>query len=249
MTSSQPLPRVVVHPQVPEEERRVILAARPDRLKFTTDTPPPAAPSRARAWLRERRLPPREEIRRADVLARQHGRYVPPRELVLEVRPLLARAQQAIDTIRQTRVHRLGVLDRERHRAALPFHEWEIGQALAQYSRTAREQYAIAPQSRDAADAVDRGEARLAGTLSGVEARVSALESYAAKAREADALYAALATREAVARIDDALLDLTARSVADEIAVTDIASMDHAAAATIEQLRGALDADARRMGR
>lgn len=241
--STPPLPRVVVHPEVLEEDRRVILAAAPDRLKFTTDNPPPAAPSRARAWLRERRLPPREVIRRADVLARQHGRYLPPRELVKEVRPLLARAQQAIDTVQQTRVHRLGVLDRDRHRAALPVHEWEIGQALAQYSRAAREQYKFAPQSREGADALDRWKARLAETLRSVEARVSALESYAAKAREADALYAALAAREAVARTDDALLDLTARSVADEIAVTDIASMDRAAAATIEQLRGALAAD------
>ncbi|MEW1926401.1 hypothetical protein [Streptomyces sp. NPDC088360] len=220
----------------------MILATNPDALKFTTDTPPPV-PGRVRESLLEQRLVSREEIRRAKVLRRQHGKYLPPRELVQDVRSLLVRAQQAMDTVRQSQVHRLGVLDRQRDRTALPAHEWEIAEALAQYSRAARELYASAPQSREGSEALQRRKERLARTLSSVDTRVTALEEYAVKAVEADDLYAALAERKAASANDheDAVLDLTARSAADEVAMVDIASMDNVAAVVVKQLRTALN--------
>ncbi|MFJ4003790.1 hypothetical protein ACIPWL_10070 [Streptomyces sp. NPDC090023] len=235
------VPRVVFHPDVPQVDRAAILAARPERLKFTTDTAPPRV-SRLRESLRERRLVARDEFARVEVLHRQHGKYLPPRQLVHEVRPLLIRLQQASDVISGTRVHREGVLDRTRDRTVLPAQEWETAEALAQYSRAARELYALAPQSPQAAAELDRKRTQLAATLASVEARVAALEAYAAKATEADSLYIALAERRAVAGIQqqEAVLDLTARGAADAIAVDDITAMELAAAAAVEGLRQAL---------
>ncbi|MEO3869546.1 hypothetical protein ABGB18_12005 [Nonomuraea sp. B12E4] len=100
-----------------------------------------------------------------------HDHYVTVGELDERGRALLGRAQQAIDDILHSEVHRDDVLDKARNESVLPQQEWEIARALRAESRLRARQTSID---------IDRGVSNQ---------RVEALEEYAAAVRAADAAY------------------------------------------------------------
>ncbi|WP_438297890.1 hypothetical protein [Streptomyces sp. HUAS TT7] len=179
-------------------------------------------------------------IRPAQLRHDFHGRYIQPLELVAEARPLLARAQAAVQGVQGSAVNRFDLLDRQRNGVTLPAHEWEIATALAEYSRLIREQR-ITPQGEQAAAVLGIRSRQLAVILEGIEQRVQGLEAYASETAEADARYAELQQLNALSTGDGAILDLAARAAADQLAIAEIQGLTAEATAVASAFRDALE--------
>lgn len=166
-----------------------------------------------------------------------------PKDLTADAQELLGRARRAMTAVLDSRVHREKWLDTQRNEAAFPRQEWAIAQALRDYSRVARKDQR-APQQTDNATVAELLTSRqrvLATSLQGIERRVAALEAYADQVAEADARYAEVREIERLAAGSDELLDLLARTAADDLAVAEIEALTDEAAAVASTFTKALE--------
>ncbi|UOE20489.1 hypothetical protein NI17_004475 [Thermobifida halotolerans] len=103
-------------------------------------------------------------------------------------RELLARAQQAVDTVLDSSPHRQGLLlDEARNRVVLKDVEWSLAQSLLHQSEARRRIDATPTPGERSRAAAERARAALERDTAQVEERVRLLESYAAKVRAAEA--------------------------------------------------------------
>lgn len=172
--------------------------------------------------------------------AQQH--LVHPKDLTAGAQELLARAQRAMTAVLDSKVHREQWLDAQRNEAAFPRQEWAIAQDLRNYSRVARKDQR-APQETDNSTVAELLTSRrrvLATSLHGIERRVAALEAYASQVAEADARYAEVREIERLTAGSDELLDLLARTAADDLAVAEIDALTDEAAVVASTFTKAL---------
>ncbi|MFJ9967142.1 hypothetical protein [Streptomyces avermitilis] len=180
------------------------------------------------------------QLRRLAV-AQQH--LVDPRDLTADAQELLARAQLAMTAVLDSKVHREQWLDAQRNEAAFPRQEWAIAQDLRNYSRVARKGQR-APQETDNSTVAELLISRrrvLATSLHSIERRVAALEAYAGQVAEADARYAEVREIEQLAAGRDELLDLLARTTANDLAVAEIDALTDEAAVVASTFTKALE--------
>ncbi|MYT68223.1 MULTISPECIES: hypothetical protein [unclassified Streptomyces] len=161
-------------------------------------------------------------------------------DLCPQAQALLVRTQQAKHAILSSRVHRHGLLDRQRNLTELPVQEWEIATDLCTYSR-------LLDQTPDAATRAvgqlvkQRNEA-LDRSFEHLTKRVEALENYAQHAAEADARYQEAQQVQQLTDGTDEVLDLLAGSARSDLAVTELDAMAQQAAAITATFTTVLDA-------
>jgi len=180
----------------------------------------------------------------AEMAARtHHGRYLTAADFDARSRALLRRAQEAIDTVTSSQVHRAGLVDEPAVRAALTEQEWDIALALREQARLrARraELSGIKPGAMTATLLDGQVQAAQLAEAS-VASRVAALECYVAEVREADVAYLDWQRAGALAELSGAHLDMLARTAADEHGIAEIEALaQHARAIhlALRELRG-----------
>jgi hypothetical protein len=187
-------------------------------------------------WLGRELSPDRE-------LARSGNRVITPNQVDGPSRLLLARAQQAIDYVVRSGVSTAGLLDHVADEVVLHRHEWEIACALRDIS---------ALRDRFNADVSSSGNGQMTRAVlesqrraivvaqEATQARVIALERYAAQVRSADAAHQDWQTAQRLAGQNDMYLELVARTAADGHAVAEIDGLITHATAAAEVLRESL---------
>ncbi|MCX4523961.1 hypothetical protein ACIRQO_36345 [Streptomyces anulatus] len=166
-------------------------------------------------------------------------RCVQPSDLNDDARTLLARAQQAQKTVLTSAVQRFNLIDRQHNDVALPRQEWEIAEALREYTRLVKAEPSN-PKGKVAA-LLDTRRRALRASLDGITRRVSALESYADQVAQADDRYRELQQIQALTDGRDDVLDLLARTARDDLAVAEIEGMTGKAAAVADAFTVALE--------
>ncbi|MGW1623083.1 hypothetical protein [Streptomyces sp. NPDC002172] len=175
-----------------------------------------------------------------DRLTEARKRCVRPAELAEDARTLLARAQQAKTTVLASSVHRFGLIDRQRNETALPHQEWEIAEALREYTRLVKAEPKN-PRSDKVAALLGTRRKALRTSLDGIARRVTALESYANQVAAADDRYKELQQIHQLTEGSSDVLDLLARTVRDDLAVAEIEGMTGEAAAVAATFTTALE--------
>ena len=150
---------------------------------------------------------------------RDRGRFVDPSCIDRRYRGQLARAQQAIRDVLQSRVYRDGVIDNALSEAILADHEWEIA-CLLRDATALRAQSALIVSAPGAAHpAVQAILAQHAEVLRragrAVGQRIRGLEANAAEVPAADGEYTTWQLTAAGERLNDQFLDLLARAPAN----------------------------------
>lgn len=176
-------------------------------------------------------------------LAQARGRYVHPGWLTDEAAQLLARAQQAADTVLGSRLTKddmegLGTANR----VQMPDRIWFLAQSLHRYSRAMTASARTDGPGAALRELLAGERAALVTVRCAIEDQVAALEAYARQAQEVDRI---AADRRAVERLEarsEALLDLVAETVASEVAVDEINPLTEKAAAVALSLTEALAA-------
>ncbi|MFJ5740120.1 hypothetical protein [Streptomyces microflavus] len=172
--------------------------------------------------------------------ARLKDRCVRPNELGDDARTLLARAQQAKKAVLTSAVHRFDLIDRQRNEVSLPRQEWEIAEALREYTRLVKAEPSN-PRSGRVAALLDTRRRALRASLDGIARRVKALEAYAEQVAQADDRYRELQQIQALTDGSGDVLDFLARTVRDEFAVAEIEGMTGEAAAVADAFTSALE--------
>jgi hypothetical protein len=208
--------RPACDPELPASLRQLVLE--PQRL------------SRRRRWHRSWRLD-RE-------LAGQAGRVVYPHQLDHEGRRLLARAQNAIETILASDVRATGLLEADE--PPLRRHEWDIAcaaRSLTEVRALPTAEGEVGAMTAAVADA-QRRALRLAEQSAAD--RVSALERYAHEVAAADIAHNDWHEALRLSGLNDRYLDLVARTAADELAVVELGELRGQAEITVQVLRDSL---------
>ncbi|MFJ2875430.1 hypothetical protein [Streptomyces sp. NPDC087298] len=174
------------------------------------------------------------------VLAEARKRRVQPTELNDDARTLMARAQQAQRTVLTSSVHRSDLIDRQYNELALPQQEWEIAEALREYSRLANAEPED-PRGSEVAALLGIRRKALRTSLDGIARRVLALETYADQVTEADNHYRELQQIQQLANGNDDVLDFIARTARDDLAVAEIEGTTKKAVAIRTAFNCALD--------
>ncbi|WP_246090403.1 hypothetical protein [Nonomuraea deserti] len=170
------------------------------------------------------------------------GRFVLREHLDDAARPLLSRAQAAIDQVMNSSVNAEGLLDDVRNAVMLPAQEWEIARLLAKLSALRAEHQEVV------AEGVTPEVAAVAGPLAealdssqrAVLARVEALERYAGHVADAERAYRA---RHQIERLSARLPryeELLAESGADGSAVPELSRLSDDADRLEQALRNSV---------
>ncbi|HEY3904806.1 MAG TPA: hypothetical protein VGM14_12930 [Streptosporangiaceae bacterium] len=173
------------------------------------------------------------------------------RELDGPCRTLAERTRRARGAVVASRVYAEDRLDKTAGEAELRWHEWEIALELQQITTlrahhdAALRRHAELDGDRDARTALgpmtsevqDPQQRILDHALGTVEARVVAMEDYAAKVKAADAALLDWDTAQELASLNDKFLDLAARTAADESAVSQMKDLTGQAATAAEAFR------------
>ncbi|MEU7046603.1 hypothetical protein AB0A77_36915 [Streptomyces varsoviensis] len=173
-------------------------------------------------------------------LAELRGRCVQPAALNDDARTLLARTQQAKKAVLTSAVHRFDLIDRQRNAVSLPRQEWEVAEALREYTRLVKAEPSN-PKGGKVAALLDTRRRALRASLDGITRRVEALESYAEQVAQADDRYRELQQIQALTDGSDDVLDFLARTVRDDLAVAEIEGMTGEAAAVANAFTTALE--------
>ncbi|MFJ5811879.1 hypothetical protein [Streptomyces sp. NPDC093093] len=173
-------------------------------------------------------------------LAELRSRCVRPGELNDDARTLLARAQQAKKAVRTSAVHRFDLIDRQHNEVSLPRQEWEIAEALREYTRLVKAEPAN-PEGGKVTALLNTRRRALRASLDGITRRVNALESYAEQVAKADDRYRELQQIQALTDGSDDVLDFLARTARDDLAVAEIEGMTGKAAAVADAFTVALE--------
>lgn len=173
-------------------------------------------------------------------LEESRARYVQLSQLTDEARSLLARAQQARRTVLGSSVHCCDLIDRQRNEVALPHQEWEIAEALREYSRLMKAE-PDRPRGSMVAAVIDVRRKSLAASLQGIQRRVVALEAYADEVRRADDRFQELKQIQQLTEGSADVLELLARTARHDHAVAEIDGMNAQAAAVAATFTAALE--------
>jgi len=204
--------RPVCDPELPEGLRLLVLD--PQRL------------SRARRWRLEREL------------AGQADRVIHPTQLDHEGRRLLARAQNAVETVLASDVRTAGLLEPDE--PALRRHEWDIACAARSLSEVRTLPTADGSAGVMTAAVADAQRRALSLAEQSVADRVGALERYAEEVAAADAARNDWHEALRLSGLNDRYLDLVARTAADELAVVELRELTGQAAITVQVLKDSL---------
>jgi len=213
----------VCDPDLPADLRQLIASGRLGAQSSGTGKPRPLA---LRRWRQQRDL------------SRQFDKIIFPLDLHRTDRLLLARAQNAVDTILGSRVRAAGLLDPDE--PALRRHEWEI----ACTSRELTKVRAL-PATDGAAGALTAAvlaaqQRALALAEEATINRIRALERYAEQVAAADSAHRDWQEALRLGGLNDVYLDLVARTAADELAVAELGELTDRAAVTAHVLRSNL---------
>ncbi|MDG4857070.1 hypothetical protein P8605_02665 [Streptomyces sp. T-3] len=173
-------------------------------------------------------------------LAEAKNRCVRAEQLTEEAQALLVRAQRAGKAVLESAVHRRDLIDKQRNELMLPAQEWEIAEALRDYSLLVRQEPAE-PQGKKVAELLGTRRRALKASLEGIERRVTALEAYAAQVATADARYEEFRQIEQLAEGSSDVLDLLARTARDDLAVAEINGLAGEAAVVADTFTKALE--------
>jgi len=220
----QPLwARPACDPDLPPDLRLLIARGRPVSQA-------PAAgnlrPSALRRWRQQREL------------ERQSDKIIYPHALHGTDRILLARAQNAVDTILGSRVRGAGLLEPDE--PALRRHEWEIACTSRELTRVRALPAADAEAGAMTAAVLKAQQRALALAEEATTSRIRALERYAQQVAAADDAHGDWQTALRQSGLNDVYLDLVARTAADELAVAELDNLTDRAALTAQLLKSSL---------
>ncbi|PRX92269.1 hypothetical protein [Allonocardiopsis opalescens] len=172
-----------------------------------------------------------------------HGRYIlPTADLDEQAQELLARARHAADRVVQARVVRDGWLDPVDNAVTLPAQIWEIAATLrthtelrARHSTMVRTKLGKEGRQllKEQAKALSRAE-------TSVEARVRALEGYAARVEAAQARYHEWKQLQTLINDRQTYLDLEAETARDEHGTAQLTELTEQASTVEEAFRARL---------
>ncbi|MBB5785085.1 hypothetical protein AB0K16_27565 [Nonomuraea jabiensis] len=159
----------------------------------------------------------RRRIRSAQVHA---NRFILPEDLDYPCQRLLRRAQNAVEAIMASRVHRDGLIDTIDNRVSLPEEVWQIAQRLRKLSAMHAEHGKIVPRDLPPGmeDAFKPYTTALDAAWTSLSHRVRHLEKYAKQVVKADKVYHAHRRLEALAAKTPEYQQLIADTVRDELA-------------------------------
>lgn len=197
--------RPACDPDLPEHLRLLLARGRPyGQVARGGQTRPGAA----RRWLGQREL----ERHAADVIY--------PHDLHESDRILLARAQNAVDTILGSQVRQADLLEPDE--PALRRHEWEIACAILELTRVRALPAADADTGAMTMAVLAAQQRALELAVEATAGRVAALERYAEQVAAADDAHRDWQAALRQAGLNDVYLDLVARAAADELAVAEL---------------------------
>ena len=151
---------------------------------------------------------------------------------------MLARAQNAVDTILGSQVRAAGLLEPDE--PALRRHEWDIACTGRELTRVRALPAADAATGAMTAAVLDAQQRALALAEESTISRIRALERYAEQVAAADDAHRDWEAALGQGGLNDVYLDLVARTAADELAVTELGELTERAAATAHVLKSSL---------
>jgi hypothetical protein len=168
---------------------------------------------------------------------------VEPSDLDESCRDLMLRAQRAIAVVLDSEVYASDLLDRAAGEMVLRWHEWDIAAALREITRLRTEFAAGAAAGAAgplAAAVLDSQQRALTLARDATEARVGALEHYAAQVESADAAQQDWLGALRLSGLNSQYLDLVARTAASDHALAEITGLTEQAAIAAEVFRDSL---------
>jgi hypothetical protein len=215
--------RPACDPDLPAHLRVLIARGRPG-----TQAPPDRKllPAALRRWLDHRDL------------GRQSGKIIFPHDLHATYRLLLARAQDAVDTILGSQVRAAGLLEPDE--PALRRHEWEIACTSRELTRVTALPAADARTGAMTAAVLGAQQRALALAEEATTGRICALERYAEQVAAADDAHRDWQAALCQGSLNDVYLDLVARTAADQLAIAELDELTDRAAATARMLDSSL---------
>ncbi|WP_146103606.1 hypothetical protein [Nonomuraea solani] len=160
-------------------------------------------------------------VRRRLRLAQAHANhYLLPEDLDYPCQMLLRRAQNAVEAIMNSRVHKAGLIDSIENQVSLPEEIWQIGQRLRRLSVMHAEHGKIIPRELPPGmeDAFKPYTSALDAAWTSLSQRVRHLEKYAKQVLKADKVYHAHRRLETLAARTPEYQQLIAETVRDELA-------------------------------
>jgi hypothetical protein len=154
-------------------------------------------------------------------LAKAHAdRYILPEDLDYPCQMLLRRAQNAVEAILHSKVHRAGLIDTIENQVSLPEEIWQIAHRLRRLSSMHAEHGRLIPRELPAGmeDAFKPYTSALDAAWSSLSQRIRHLEGYAKQVLKADKVYHAHLRLEALAAKTPEYQRLIADTVRDELA-------------------------------
>jgi hypothetical protein len=174
---------------------------------------------------------------------RHRGRYVHASMLEPLDAALLDRTVDATETVLNSPIDRDGLLDGIANRVTLPRQAWEIAQTLTELTRLRREQgSARAGRVTDRiGEVLATQEEALTVATRALARRISALEEYARRTEEAEAVYAEWRTLQDLAEDGEAYRELLSRTVRDQLAAGEVGELAERARDLEESLRDSVE--------
>jgi hypothetical protein len=203
------------------------------RLLVARDRPVSPAPA-----VRKLRLSAPRRWRQQRELDRQLDKIIYPHDLHGTDRLLLARAQNAVDTILGSQVRAAGLLEPDE--PALWRHEWEIACTSRELTKVRALPGADAGAGAMTAAVLDAQQRALALAEEAAASRIRALERYAEQVAAADDAHRDWQSALRQSGLNDVYLDLVARTAADELAVVELDDLADRAALTAQVLKSSL---------
>jgi hypothetical protein len=215
--------RPACDPDLPVHLRLLLARGRPGAQARADRTPVAAA---LRRWKDQRDL------------HRQSDKIIFPHDLDASDRLLLARAQNAVDTILGSQVRAAGMLEPDE--PALRRHEWEIACTTRELTRVRALPTPDARTGAMTAAVLGAQQRALALAQEATVSRICALERYAEQVAAADDAHRDLQAALRQGSLNAVYLDLVARTAADQLAITELDELTERAAITARVLDSSL---------
>lgn len=174
----------------------------------------------------------RRDLRRRVRLARQYAaHYVLPEDLDYPCQRLLRRAQDAVDAVLCSAVHRAGLIDTIDNQVTLPEEVWQIAHRLSRLSAMHAEHRKVVPRVLPSGleDAFRPYTTALDAAWTSLSKRVRHLEQYARQVSRADQVFHAQQRLETLAARTPDYQRLVADTVRDDLARRHIRELEEQA--------------------
>ncbi|MEV0145810.1 MULTISPECIES: hypothetical protein [unclassified Nonomuraea] len=174
----------------------------------------------------------RRDVRQRVLLARQYAaHYVLPEDLDYPCQRLLRRAQDAVDAVLCSAVHRAGLIDTIDNQVTLPEEVWQIAHRLSRLSAMHAEHRKLVPRVLPSGleDAFRPYSTALDAAWTSLSKRVRHLEQYARQVTHADQVFHAHRKLETLAARTPDYQRLIADTVRDDLARRHIRELEEQA--------------------